>query len=451
MANAIQPKTHPFRFLLYLEWGLLAVASIGVLDGPSPPHRGPRHGPPPGWEHSPFTAIGLLLLFGLMGLYLPAGKLSRVGHTLGQILLILLMSVTIDEGGRLIPVVYLVLVIRGCLMFGLAGRLALTGLSFVLFLVGLQFRLQSLAGAGRRLPPPAKRRLEGLIMGFQLDFIVLFGLALLLVVLLVNALLTERKSQRRLQRANQALQQSAQEIEKLAMDQERSRIARDIHDALGHLLSALNIQLESALKLWSAEPVRARQFLAQAKQLGTQSLREVRNSVAAVRQDPLDGKTLEGAIAQLLQDIQNSLDAQSSPLAPEVTSDVHLNKPLPANFRAILYRIAQAGLTNSVRHANATLIHLRLINSGQNVMLAIEDNGVGFEQAQARTGFGLQSMRERAEAVGGTFNISSHTASHTETSDHQNQQIDLKTGTRIEVVLPLQHDGSPLLEEDSHA
>ena len=446
MANAIQPRNHPFRFLLYLEWGLLAVATIGVLDGPSP-LRGRHPGPPPGWEHSPFAAIALLLLFGLMGLYLPAGRLPRVGHTLGQILLILLMSVTVDEGGRLIPVVYLVLVIRGCLMFGLAGRIGLTGLSFVLFLVGLQFRLQSLAGAGRRLPPQAKRRLEGLIMGFQLDFIVLFGLALLLVVLLVNALLTERESQRRLQRANQALQQSAQEIETLAMDQERSRIARDIHDALGHLLSALNIQLESALKLWSAEPTRARQFLAQAKQLGTQSLREVRNSVAAVRQDPLDGKTLEAAIAQLLQDIQNSLDAQSSPLSPKVTSEIVLNRPLPTNFQAIIYRIAQAGLTNSLRHANATLIHLRLTDSDRSVMLTIEDNGIGFELSQAQTGFGLQSMRERAEAVGGTF----HLSSLTEASYGQSHQDNIKTGTRIEVVLPFQRDGRSLVEEDRHA
>ena len=427
MSEAIQPKNHPFRFLLYIEWGLLAVASISVLNAPPLP-RGHSHGPPPGWEHSPLAAMILLILFGLMGLYLPAGKLPRVGHIGGQILLVFWMSAAVAGGGRIIPVVYLVLVIRGCLMFGLAGRLILTALSFVSFLVGLQFRLQFLSGVGRRLPPQAKRRLEGLIMGFQLDFVVLFGLSLLLVVLLVNALLTERESQQRLQRANRALQQSAQEIEALAMDQERSRIARDIHDALGHLLTALNIQLESALKLWKAEPDRARQFLAQAKQLGTQSLQEVRHSVGAMRQDPLAGKTLEGAIAQLLQDMQNSLDAQSS-LSSKVTSEIHLTQPLPVNIQAILYRIAQAGLTNSVRHANATLIHLRLADSAQNVVLTIEDNGVGFQLSQAQTGFGLQSMRDRAQTAGGTFNISSRT----EIEQNKTES----TGTRIEVNLPL--------------
>lgn len=427
MSEAIQPENHPFRFLLYIEWGLLAVALVNTLNSP-PPARGHHQGPPPGWEHSPLAGMILLLLFGLMGLYLPAAKLPRVGHIGGQILLILLMSAAIIEGGRIIPVVYLVLVIRGCLMLGLGGRLALTALSFLSFLVGLQFRLQSLAGAGRRLPPQAKRRLEGLIMDFQLDFVVLFGLSLLLVVLLVNALLTERDSQRRLRTANQALQQSAQEIEKLAMDQERSRIARDIHDTLGHLLTALNIQLESALKLWQAEPDRARQFLAQAKQLGTQSLQEVRNSVAAVRQDPLGGRTLEEAIAQLVQDMQNSLDAQSPSRSSKITSDIHLTQLLPTDIQAIIYRIAQAGLTNSIRHAKAKLIQLHLADSAQKVVMVIEDDGVGFQLAQAQTGFGLQSMRERAEAVGGTFDIFSYP---------DFEQEDRTTGTRIEVVLPL--------------
>lgn len=299
MSQAIQLKNHPFRFLLYLEWGLLAVAFISVLEGP-PLRLGRRGGPPPGWEHSPLMAVVPLILFGLMGLYLPVGKLPRLGHTLGQILLILLTlvtSVAMFNDGRIVPVVYLILVIRGCLMFGVVGRITLTGLAFVLFLVGLQLRLQSLSRVSDRLPPPVQRRLQGLIMSFQLNFIVLFGLSLLLVVLLINALLTERQSQQRLQQANQNLQRSAQEIEKLAMDQERSRIARDIHDALGHSLTALNIQLESALKLWEKDPARARQFWGKAKRLGTQSLQEVRHSVSALQQDPLAGATLEDAIA----------------------------------------------------------------------------------------------------------------------------------------------------------
>ncbi len=422
MSQAIQLKNHPFRFLLYLEWGLLAVAFISVLNGSPLPH-GRQAVPPPGWQHSPLTALVPLVLFGLMGLYLPLGKLPRLGHTLGQILLIfmtLVTSMTAFNDGRIIPVVYLVLVVRGCLMFGLVGRITLTGTAFVLFVTGLQLRLQALSRIGNHLPPPAQRRLRGLIMSFQLNFVVLFGLSLLLVVLLINALLTERQSQQRLQQANQNLQRSAQEIEKLAMDQERSRIARDIHDALGHSLTALNIQLESALKLWEKDPSSARQFLGKAKRLGTQSLQEVRHSVAALRQDPLAGDTLEDAIMRLLQDVQGS---QSNPEKLAVTPKIHLSRALPATVNVILYRIVQEGLTNIVKHASASHISLRLISSPGAVTLTLEDNGIGFEPNQARVGFGLQSMRDRAQAIGGTFTLTSPSAQ--------------STGTRLQVSLPL--------------
>lgn len=444
MIQAIQLKNHPFRFLLYLEWGLLLVAIVSALEMPPArrfrqgvrqgvrnglgdgirPHLnggGPPHHLFFGWEHGPLIAIVPLIIFGLMGLYLPARKLPKLGHTLGQILLILFASAAVFNDGRAFPAVYLVLVIRSCLMYRLSGRLAMTGVAFVLFLTGLQFRVRSLFGLGRRLPPPVKNRLEDLIWGFQLNFIVLFGLALLLVVLLVNALLTERQSQRQLQQANQALRQSAQEIEALAMDQERSRIARDIHDTLGHSLTALNIQLEGAVKLWDKSPAQAQQFLGTAKRLGSQSLQEVRQSVAALRQDPLAGQSLDGAIAHLLSGIQSSADTEA---AFSITQDIRLDRLLPANLNVILYRIVQEGLTNILKHAEASKIRLQLVGSAQGVTLTLEDDGKGFNTTQARTGFGLQSMRDRAEAAGGTFVVTS--------------PVGPKGGTRLRVNLPHQ-------------
>jgi len=388
-----------------------------------------------------------------MGLYLPMSKLSRLGHTFGQILFILLtliISGSLFSDGRIVPMVYLILVIRGCLMFGLAARIALTGFAFVLFLTGLQLRLQSLSGLGRRLPPSAQRRLEGLIMNFQLNFIVLFGLSLLLVVLLINALLTERQSQQRLEQANQTLRQSAQEIEKLAMDQERSRIARDIHDSLGHSLTALNIQLESAIKLWDKDPDRARGFLKESKRLGSQSLQEVRQSVAALQHDPLAGENLAGVIARLLKNFQHNSTAfsHSTALAKEnskenskenlpitITQNIQINRSLPANLNVVLYRIVQEGLTNILKYANASHIHVNLVCSQAIVTLTLEDNGVGFDPAQARTGFGLQSMRDRAESTGGTFTLTS--LNHASGQSSSGQSSNQLSGTRLQVSLPI--------------
>ena len=448
MSQAIQLKNHPFRFLLYLEWGLLAVAIVSALEtphgrkvrhglergarpdfgrgGPPPFPPGLEGGPPPfspEWAHDPLIAAGLLILFGLMGLYLPMRKLPKLGHTLVQVLLILLASAAVFNSGRTFPAVYLVLVIRSCLMFGLAGRLTMTGIVFVLFFSGLQFRLRSLSGISRRLPERVQYRLQELIMSFQLNFVVLFTLSVLLVVLLINALLTERQSQQRLQQANRELRRSSQEIEKLAMDQERSRIARDIHDTLGHSLTALNIQLESAVKLWDKDPTKAQQFLGNAKRLGSQSLQDVRHSVATLRQDPLAGNSLEGAIAALLQNAQDT----STHLV--IAQEIRLTHPLPANLNAILYRIVQEGLTNIVKHAKASRIHLRLVSSPTAVTLTLEDNGIGFNYNQARTGFGLQSMRDRAEATGGTFSITSSATAA--------QPRSATPGTKIQVSLPI--------------
>ena len=431
MRQAIWFQNHPFRFLLYLEWGLLAMAIASALE--SPPGRlvkragsdlG-RRGRSPlditdllgfGWHYSPILAAVSLMLFSVMGLYLPGGRLAKLGHTLGQIVLVLLVSMTVFNDGRTFPFIYLVLVIRGCLMFALTGRIILAGTAFVLFLGGLVFRLRLFFGLGGRLPPQSRDRFRMLAMGLQLNFIVLFALSLLLVVLLINALLTERQSQQRLQQANQNLRQSAQEIEKLAMDQERSRIARDIHDSLGHSLTALNVQLESAIKLWEKDPPRSHHFLRNAKRLGSQSLQEVRQSVATLRQDPLMGERLESAITNLIKDIQSNPSNRLN-----IERRIELSSTLPSNLQVLLYRIVQEGLTNVVKHANAKHIRLQLLSSQAVVTLSLEDDGEGFDPVEAKAGFGLQSMRDRAESVGGTFVINSSSQ-----------------GTRVQVSLPIE-------------
>lgn len=424
MNQAIRLHNHPFKFLLYLEWGLLAMAIFSAVDSPpirsmravGRPLRAAARHRPYFLSYSPLVVVVALLLFGLMGLYLPANRLPKLCHTVGQILLTLVLSATMLNDGRTFPFVYLVLAIRGCLMYALAGRLVIAGTAFALFVGGLLLRLRLLSGIGRRLPPEARDRLQNLVMSLQLNFIVLFGLALLLVFLLINALLTERQSQQKLQQANLTLRESAQEIEKLAMDQERNRIARDIHDSLGHSLTALNIQLESALKLSEKDPQKAQQFLGNAKRLGTQSLQEVRASVAALRQDPLAGKTLVEAINALVTDIQSNSTHKIA-----VTTDIQLTQDLPSALKMLLYRVVQEGITNVLKHAQASCVRLQLVSSDAIATLTLEDNGQGFEISQAKTGFGLQSMRDRAEAVGGTFIIR---------SDSQ--------GSRLQVSVPIE-------------
>jgi signal transduction histidine kinase len=380
MSQPIHVKNHPFPFLLYLEWVLLAIALITEVL----PTRLPR------LYHSSVLTMLMLFSFAGMGLQLPAGKLvNKLVYTGVEILLILSSSMAGGRAIRLFPMLHLVLVMRSCLIFPLPGRLGVAGVSFFLSLLTLRQRFFKLS-----VSPAAAERLRFIPFLFTL----LFGLVLVFVLLLMNALIAERQQREKLAIANQQLRQYAAQIEDQATLQERNRIAREIHDALGHSLTALNLQLETAIKLWKADPTRAREFLEQAKQLGSQALKDVRQSVSAMRHDPLQGRSLELAIADLCQEF-----SRSTGITP--ICDLDLQVPITAEIEMAVYRIVQEALTNISKFAQATEVKLTLQSTSSQLDLSITDNGQGFKLDQNTSGFGLQSMRDRALALNGTLKI----------------------------------------------
>lgn len=398
MSRPIQLKNHPFRFLLYLEWVLLIVTALAEAS-PSPFQRLHRF---------PLLTILSVIGFGVMGLRMPTGKLfHKVLYTGLEILLIVLAAVggsasggrtriflLLGGGIRLFPFLYIVLVIRSCLIFKLPGRLVVTGLSFSLFLLTVLYWVQNLSA--RSLRPQLRERLQFILTGYTL----LFGLSLVFVLLLMNALLAERQSREKLTTANEQLRRYALRIEDQAMLDERNRIARDIHDSLGHSLTALNLQLETALKLLSADPAKAKTFLAQAKQLGSTALQDVRHSVSALRSNPLQGRSLEEAIASLSEEVH-----RSTGILPDCS--IILARPIPSEIVTAVYRIVQEALTNICKYANATEVKIDLQTSPTRLEVMIQDNGRGFNVNQNTSGFGLQGMQERTLAQGGEFEINS--------------------------------------------
>jgi signal transduction histidine kinase len=379
---SIQIHNHPFKFLLYLEWVLLAIAILTELI-PTPFPRVHRFG---------LLTILNIVGFGLMGLRLPTGRLvDKILYTAIEILLILSTGMTRIRAIRLFPLLYLILVIRSCLIFKLPGRLAVTSLSFTLFLLTVMRRFQRISA-----PPLLQERLRFVPLSFAL----LFGLSLVFVLLLMNAVISERQSREKLAIANDQLRQYALRIENQATLQERTRIAREIHDSLGHSLTALNLQLEIALKLWQSNPTKAQTFLAQAKNLGSQALQEVRQSVSTIRSEPLQGRSLEIAIATLAQDFH-----RSTGILPNY--QILLTHSIPSDVSTAVYRIVQEALTNISKYAQATQVKIQLRGNATNLLLTVEDNGKGFNLNQNTTGFGLQSMRDRTVALGGYFNINS--------------------------------------------
>ncbi|MBD2296074.1 sensor histidine kinase [Anabaena sphaerica FACHB-251] len=383
MSRPILINNHPFRFLLYLEWVLLGLSVLMViLPSPSPKFA----------ASFPGLTICSLAFFGLMGLRLPtSNQVEKILYTASEVFLILITGFFGGRTARLFPFLYLILVTRSCLIFQLPGRLTVTFLSFIFFLMTLKTRL-----------PPHKVGpvLQDKFRFFSFSLAVLFGLSLIFVLLLMNAVLSERESRDKLAHANEKLRQYALKIENQATLEERNRIAREIHDSLGHSLTALNLQLETALKLSKSDMPRAMTFLATAKELGTKALQDVRQSVSTMRSHPLQSQSLAEAIAILVEDFQ-----RANGILP--TCLISLEYPLPTEMSIPIYRIIQESFTNISKYAKATSVQLKLTTTNQAIKLIVKDNGKGFDIAQNTSGFGLQSMRDRTLALGGEFTINS--------------------------------------------
>ena len=192
----------------------------------------------------------------------------------------------------------------------------------------------------------------------------------------------------------------AEDSARLARAEERSRIAREIHDTLAQALIAIALQLEGALRAMDASPPRARARVERALAVTRESLDEARRSVLNLRAAPLAGKPLPEALTAL-----------GRTLTAETGIRVHVDAPavsLPPRVEAELFRVAQEALANVRRHAGATEVEITLTAAPRRVRLAIRDNGTGFAPAAVPEGrLGLVGMRERAQVLGGELRVQS--------------------------------------------
>jgi signal transduction histidine kinase len=222
-----------------------------------------------------------------------------------------------------------------------------------------------------------------------------------------------------LQRANQRLRNLAVAADELATTKERNRLAREIHDSLGHYLTVVNVQLEAARSVFERDPETALNALTKAQSLTKEGLSEVRRSVAALRASPLEGRPLTEAITDLL------IECQSSGLVAEL----HLSgqsTPLPSQVEHTLYRAAQECLSNTRRHARASSVDVTLDYQPTLVKLVVQDTGVGFNLLQDHEGYGLAGLRERLLLLNGDLLIQSARGE----------------GTRVEISIPLTGEGA---------
>lgn len=188
-------------------------------------------------------------------------------------------------------------------------------------------------------------------------------------------------------RMNRKLRKAHEEIEHLAKVAERERIARDLHDVLGHTLSVITLKSELAGKLMERDPERAGKEIREVEEISRQALSDVRDAIRGYRS--------KGLAAELAQ---AKATLETAGLA--VQCDAATRLKIPAVQESVLSLAVREGVTNVVRHAQARTCRLRLEQQNGSCRLEIADDGLGFSSLE---GNGLRGMRERVEMLGGSL------------------------------------------------
>jgi signal transduction histidine kinase len=220
-----------------------------------------------------------------------------------------------------------------------------------------------------------------------------------------------------LQAAQQELERSRDREAEMAALLERERLARDLHDSLGHGLVTLTVQLEAAQRLYAVDPVKASALMDEMKKLTRTSMEELRRSLSGLRTPALGQQPLKQAIETLCEET-----GKQSGLRSQCVIDGSTDRLTP-NVAETLWRVAQEGVRNAVRHAQARTVLVNLRVAPGQALLTIVDDGVGLpSSAETKPGhFGLRGLRERIEGLGGTFSATTAPGS----------------GTRLEAQVPI--------------
>jgi two-component system, NarL family, sensor histidine kinase DesK len=301
--------------------------------------------------------------------------------------------------------------IAGMVLLGLLYQPMNGGAStfFIFAAAMLPFSVESQAAAfAGLLAIGVTGAIEGLFLhvgGWQLFYSALFPV----IIGAGNTFFAERN------RMNRRLRKANDEIEHLAKVAERERIARDLHDVLGHTLSVITLKSELAGKLIDRDPQRAGKEIREVEEISRQALSEVRDAIRGYRS--------KGLVAELAQ---AKCTLETAGVA--VRCDASTTMKLPALQESVLTMAVREAVTNVVRHAQARTCTLRLEQRNGSCHLEIQDDGRGGFQNE---GNGLRGMRERVEMLGGTL------------------ICDSQAGTKLAITVPVK-EVTPKSEDGAH-
>jgi len=241
---------------------------------------------------------------------------------------------------------------------------------------------------------------EGLIALFL--YAVIYAFIGTFASVLARADAARRESQAllaELQEAHQQLQEYAQHAEEMAIVQERNRLAREMHDTLGHRLTVAAVHLEGAQRLCASDAARAEEMIGTVREEVREALAELRSAVATLRAPIEADLHLRRSLQRLIANFEDATGLTIHQALPDKMP------PLPSAYHLAIFRTAQEALTNIQKHAGAKQVWLMLSSKDNAVSLLVGDDGQGVSLTGERAGFGLRGMRERAAQLGGELHL----------------------------------------------
>ena len=236
-----------------------------------------------------------------------------------------------------------------------------------------------------------------------LDIINLLFFILFLMIYIANEVQeNERMTQELIMvhQVNHELENYAAVSEKIAEDKERKRLAREIHDTLGHALTGIAAGVDACIAMIDINPEATKKQLMVISKVVRQGIVDVRNSLNKLRPGALEQHGFKGAIENMIEEFTSVSDLT-------ISLDYRLYKVDFENTKEdILFRVIQESVTNAVRHGDATHIDISLYIEDNSLYLKIQDNGQGCEEIHY--GFGLKQMKERLGMINGKVAYDGH-------------------------------------------
>jgi len=335
--------------------------------------------PVPAWEAAVLVSVGVAYIvvgtYGFAVCRRSGSLLARVGYFVIQLLLAVTLILLRGSTGEL-SLILLPLAGQSALLLPLPGMVPVCFLIYVTLVMPLIIR---------------SRWVDAIAIAL------IYGTGIVFVVVFTRVAASERGARTALAEANQLLRDHAVQVEELATTKERNRLAREIHDSLGHYLTVVNVQIGAAQAILELDRQRALDHLSNAQALTQEGLGEVRRSVAALRASPIESRPLLEALAKLTEQ-WNAAGLRAKFVVAGAT------RPLTPQANLTLYRAAQEALTNVGKHAHASNVELHLDYRDERLIrLRVKDDGLG--SANSEGGFGLLGVRERVQLLNGAVHV----------------------------------------------